>query len=259
MFSLCTAENMTPSRDEFGATPQGAAQFATTRWSVVLTAGHKSSPQARESLETLCQTYWYPLYAHIRRQGHSPHDAQDLTQEFFARFLEKDFLGDVHRERGRFRSFLLAALKHFLANEWDRVRARKRGGGRKLVSLDAQDAENRYAFEPRDDLSPDRIYERRWAMLLLERVLGRLRQESAAAGKTSQFELLKGTLSAGRGALPHAEVAARLKTTEEAVRVAVHRLRKRYRELLCAEVAQTVGRPEEIDDEIRHLFTVLSG
>jgi RNA polymerase sigma factor (sigma-70 family) len=250
---------MPSSFDNAEPTPPTAAQFLTTRWSVVLTAGHKSSPQAQEALGTLCQTYWYPLYAYIRRQGHSPYDAQDLTQEFFARFLEKDFLSDVHRERGRFRSFLLAALKHFLANEWDRARAQKRGGGRRFISLDEHDAESRYALEPRDELSADSLYERRWAMMLLERVLGQLREEFVTAGKIAQFDLLKGVLSAGRGAVPYAEVAARLKTTEAAVKVSVHRLRKRYRELLGAEIAQTVAGPDEVEDEVRYLFAILSG
>ena len=239
-------------------TPAGAGQFATTHWSVVLAAGHKSSPDAQAALSTLCQTYWYPLYAFVRRQGCSPHDAQDLTQEFFARFLEKNYLGDVHRERGRFRSFLLAALKHFLANEWDRARALKRGGGREFVSLDEHAAESRYALEPRDELSADKIYERRWALMVLERVLGRLKQEFADAGKAAQFQLLKNALPGGQGSVPYAEVAARLNTTEEAVKVAVHRLRKRYREMLRAEIAQTVAGPGEIEDEIRHLFSALS-
>jgi RNA polymerase sigma factor (sigma-70 family) len=250
---------MATSQDESKTLPQAAGQFATTHWSVVLAAGHKSSPRAQEALATLCQTYWYPLYAFVRRQGCNPHDAQDLTQEFFARFIEKNFLDDVHRDRGRFRSFLLAALKHFLANEWDRAQAAKRGGGRACISLDDHDAERRYALEPKDEMSADRIYERRWAMTLLECVLAGLKQEFSDAGKAAQFELLKGTLSSGRGAVTYAEIAARLKSSEEAVKVAVHRLRKRYRELLRAEIAQTVASPEEVEDEIRHLFAVLAG
>lgn len=239
--------------------PPNAGRFVTTHWSVVLAAGRKSSPQALEALGRLCQTYWYPVYAYLRREGCSPHDAQDLTQEFFARFIARDYLADVRPERGRFRSFLLAALKHFLANERDRLRARKRGGGRPLLPLDARDAETRFALEPADLASPDRLYERRWALTVLEGVLGRLKQEYAQAGKAHLFEALKGALAAGRGGLPYAEVARRLGSTEEAVKVAVHRLRKRYRELLRAEIAQTVAGPKEVEDEIRHLLAVLSG
>lgn len=250
---------MSQVRQPATATPEGAGRFATTHWSVVLAAGRKSSPQAQEALGRLCQTYWYPLYAYLRREGCSPHDAQDLTQEFFARFIAKDYLADVHRERGRFRSFLLAALRHFLANERDRVRARKRGGGCQVVSLDAEEAEARFALEPADEASPDRLYERRWALTVLEGVLARLKQEYAQAGKADLFERLKGALAAGRGGVPYAEVARQLRMTEEAVKVAVHRLRKRYRELLRAEIAHTVASPEEIEDEIRHLFAVLSG
>ena len=250
---------MAAGSKEYETTPLGGAQFLTTRWSVVLAAGHQSLPEADEAMATLCQTYWYPLYAYVRRQGHSPHDAQDLTQEFFARFLEKGFIDEVRRERGRFRSFLLAALKHFLANEWDRARALKRGGGRELISLDEQEAECRYALEPKDELSPDRIYERRWAMLLLERVLDRLKRESGEAGKARQFDLLKESLSGGKESLPYADIARQLKTTEDAVKVAVHRLRRRYRELLRAEIAETVATADEVEDEVRYLFSVLSG
>jgi RNA polymerase sigma-70 factor (ECF subfamily) len=248
---------MSPSRHEQETTPAGVARFATTHWSVVLAAGRKSSPRAQEALAALCQTYWYPLYACVRRQGHPPHAAQDLTQEFFARLLEKNFLGDVRRARGRFRSFLLAALKHFLANEWDRERALKRGGGREFISLEAE-AEARYALEPVDLDSPDRLYERRWALTLLERVLAALKREWTIAGRAAHFDALKDTLAGGRGSVPYAQLAERLGMSEEAVKVAAHRLRKRYRELLRSEIAQTVARPEEVEDEIRHLFTVLS-
>lgn len=251
--------SMAASQDQSGTAAPRAGQFLTTHWSVVLAAADTSSPQAPQALATLCQAYWYPLYAFVRRQGHSPHDAQDLTQAFFARLLEKGYLKDVDRQRGRFRSFLLASLKHFLANQWDRARALKRGGGQQVISLDERDAESRYALEPKDEQSADRLYERRWALLLLERVLGRLKQEFVSAGKAGLFEALKGVLSAGSGALPYAEVAARLGTSEAAVKVAVHRLRRRYRELLRAEIAQTVASPAEVEDEIRYLFAVLSG
>lgn len=249
---------MATSGEGFETTPAGAGQFASTHWSVVLAAGRESSQGAREALTRLCQAYWYPLYAYIRRQGRGPHDAEDLTQEFFARFLEKKFLADVHRERGRFRSFLLAALKHFLANEGDRARAHKRGGRCKFISLDERAAERRYALEPREDLSADKIYERRWALTLLDQVLSRLKGEFADAGKAEQFERLKIFLSVGRSAAPYSAVAAQLRTTEEAVKVAVHRLRKRYRELLREEIAQTVAGRDEIEEEIRHIIAVLS-
>jgi len=234
--------------------------FATTHWSVVTMAmaGQQNPPAARQALETLCRTYWYPLYAFVRRQGYGPEDAQDLTQAFFARFVGKDFLSDVRRERGKFRSFLLASLKHFLANEWDRTRAQKRGGGRVFVHLDDATAEERYRLEPRDDMSPEKIYERRWALTLLDRVLSRLRDELVEAGKAEQYEALKPFLLAGQGAIPYAEVAARIPSTPEAVKVAVHRLRKRYRELLRAEIAQTVSSPGEVEEEIRYLLRVLT-
>ena len=225
---------------------------------MIIAAGQDASPLAHEALETLCRTYWYPLYAFIRREGHSPHDAQDLTQAFFARFLEKNFLGDVHRERGKFRSFLLASLKHFLANEWNRARAQKRGGGQTIIPLDQETTEGRYHLEPRDELTAEKIYERRWALTLLDRVLGRLRDEFVAGGKTAQFEELKIFLSAGKGSIPYATVAAKLGSTPEAIKVAVHRLRRRYRELLRAEIANTVATPAEVDEEIRYLFRALS-
>jgi RNA polymerase sigma-70 factor (ECF subfamily) len=216
------------------------------------------SPSARQALETLCRNYWYPLYAYVRRQGHGPHDAQDLTQAFFARLLEKNYLADVQREKGRFRSFLLASLKHFLANEWDRERALKRGGGQRLIALDDDSAESRYKLEPKDDLSADKIYERRWALTLLDQVLSRLRSEFEADGKLQEFEVLKQYLSAGRTSVSYALAAERLGTTEGAVKVAVHRLRKRYRELLRAEIGQTVATASEIEAEIRYLFAALS-
>ena len=217
------------------------------------------SPQAHEALETLCRNYWYPLYAFVRRQGHSPHDAQDLTQAFFARLLEKNYLADVQREKGRFRSFLLASLKHFLANEWDRERALKRGGGRKLIALDEDSAESRYKLEPKDDLSADKIYERRWALTLLDQVLSKLRREFEIDGKLDHFEILKPYLSAGRTSVSYAQAADKLGMNEGAIKVAVHRLRKRYRELLRAEIAQTVATASEVDAEIRYLFAALSG
>jgi RNA polymerase sigma-70 factor (ECF subfamily) len=214
------------------------------------------SGQARKALAHLCETYWYPLYAFVRREGHAPDDAQDLTQEFFARLLEKNWLEAVDREKGKFRSFLLAAVRHFLANEWDRAHRLKRGGGVNIVSLDAQTAEDRYALEPADSMTADRIFERRWALTLLEQVLAGVRREFVAAGRETLFEELKVALTGGK--VPYAEVAARLNLSEGAVRVAVHRLRVRYRELLRAEIAETVSAEEEIDAEVQHLFAALA-
>jgi RNA polymerase sigma factor (sigma-70 family) len=233
-----------------------ARQFVTTRWTIVLTAGRTDTTQAQAALEKLCQTYWYPLYAYVRRHGHSPEDAQDLTQEFFAKLIAKNYLRDVDRSKGKFRSFLLVSLKHFLANEWDRSRAQKRGGGQTIVSLDA---ETRYRLEPADVVSADKIFERRWALTLLDEALKRLRDEYAADGKAKLFEQLKETLTGERSTIPYAKLADRLGTTEGAVKMAVHRLRQRYREILRAEIAETVSGPEEVDEELRHLHAALSG
>ncbi len=229
--------------------------FRTTHWSVVVCARDDRSG-ARMALEKLCRIYWPPLYGFVRRSGMSQHDAQDLTQEFFARLLEKRWLGGVNRERGRFRSWLLAAMKHFLANEWKRGQRLKRGGGAAaFCSLDEFDAEARLLHEPITD-SPEKIYERRWAMTLLDQVLARLRTEMAAAGKLGHFETLKFCLTGEKNA--YADVGARLGLSEGAVKVAVHRLRERYRALLRAEIAETVATEEEIDDELRSLFAALA-
>jgi RNA polymerase sigma-70 factor (ECF subfamily) len=226
---------------------------------VLRAAKPDSSPQAREALASLCEAYWYPLYAYVRRLGHSPHDAQDLTQEFFGRLLQKHYLAGIHREGGRFRSFLLAALKGFLANEWDRAHAQKRGGGLSWVSIDAAAAETRFAREPADELTPERIFERQWAQALLSQVLTRLRAEYVAAGKQKLFEQISASLSQPRGAVPYAEIAGGLGMTEAAVKMAVQRLRGRYRELLRAEIAETVADAGEIEAEIRHLFATFAG
>ena len=235
--------------------PPKAAVFATTRWSVVL-AAHGDGSGARGALSDLCARYWYPLYAFVRRQGHSPHDAQDLTQEFFARLIQKDWLADVARERGRFRSWLLASMRHFLANEWNRARTQKRGGGAAVVSLDETDAEGRYLHEPAEVVDATQLFERRWALTLLDDVLARLQAEMQVAGKAVHFAAMKTALAGGPVAF--AEVAAQLGMSEGAVRVAVHRLRGRYRELLRAAVADTVESPSEIEAELEHLFTALS-
>jgi RNA polymerase sigma-70 factor (ECF subfamily) len=236
-----------------------AAVFATTRWTQVLAAGAGENTQARLALEHLCQTYWYPLYAYVRRRGHSPHDAQDLTQAFFARLLERKWVGDADRERGRFRTFLLTAMSRFLANEWDRVRAQKRGGLAPHVPVQLDTAETRYGHEPADNRTPEQYFDRRWALTLLDTVLQRLRAEYDREGKAELFTALSGTLVGGREAQPYAALAAQLAMNEGAVKVAVHRLRKRYRQLLRAEIAQTTANPVDVDDELRHLFAVLAG
>lgn len=246
----------TPARE---STASPAADFAHTHWSVVLTAGRSDTTQAHVALEKLCRTYWPPIYAFIRRQGNNPHDAQDLTQEFFARLLEKKSLADVDRAKGRFRSFLLASLKHFLANERDKARAQKRGGGQTLIPIDVQSAETSVGIEPADHVTADKIFERRWALTLLDHVLLRLRDEYASDGKEKLFEQLKVTLTETSRSVPYAEMAARLEMTEGAVKVSVHRLRQRYREVLRAEIAHTVAGSGEVEDEIRNLFAALAG
>ena len=235
-------------------TRAGQRSFAATRWTVVAAAGRNESLQADQALEQLCQIYWYPLYAYVRRCGYESHEAEDLTQEFFARLLAKNYLADADREKGRFRSFLLVSLKHFLANEWDRKNAQKRGGRHPHISLDAHAAETRYRTEPVHELSADKVLDREWAVTLLEQVLRRLDAEYASAGKAGQFNQFKPYLTAGRDSIPYAVVAAKLGTTEGAVKVTVHRMRRRYRKLLREEIAHTVASPAEIDAEIRHLF-----
>jgi RNA polymerase sigma factor (sigma-70 family) len=234
----------------------GGAWFTTTHWSLVLAAGVEDS-RGREALARLCQVYWYPLYAFVRRQGHGAQDAQDLTQEFFLRLLEKDYLGDVDRSKGKFRWFLLAALKHFLSKEWARNKAIKRGGGRAFLPLNAVSAEDRYCREPEDDATPEKLFERRWALTLLDQVLTRLSDEYEAMGRRTTFEHLQGCITGDNQLLPYAELAPKLDMTEGAVKVAVHRLRQRYRAVLRDEIAQTVADPAEIDDEIRDLFAAL--
>lgn len=236
-------------------TPQTAdAGFVTTRWTHVLAAGRKSSPQADVALEELCRIYWYPLYAYVRRHGRSKEDAEDLTQAFFERFLQKNYLEGLSAERGRFRAFLLASLKHFLANEWDRAGRQKRGAHAAHLSLDWRDADTRYQLDLRDDLSPDKLYDRAWAVALLERVVGRLRDECAADGKAELFTQLKPLLMADKTTISYPQASAALGITEEAARVAVHRLRRRYRELLREEVAQTLAEPAQVEEEMRALF-----
>jgi len=231
--------------------------FTTTHWSVVLAAGQRASPDSRRALAMLCERYWFPLYAYVRRSGCSSHDAEELTQEFLTQLIDKGYLRDVDRQRGKFRSFLLAALKHFLSKQRDRARAKKRGGGRVPVSLDFRDAENRYKLEPADELTPERLYERRWALTLLDEVLLRLQREFADAGKLAVFESLKGSLTGSQDSPTYRQIAEDLAMTEGAVKVAVHRLRRRYRELLKEEIAQTVEDPDDIDEELKELFSAV--
>jgi RNA polymerase sigma-70 factor (ECF subfamily) len=231
--------------------------FATTHWSLVLAAGKGASADAQAALAALCQTYWYPLYAYVRRQGHQPDDAQDLTQEFFARLLEKHYLQSADPGRGRFRSFLLTAFQRFLSKERDRERAKRRGGGTKPLPLDFEAGERRYSLEPAHEATAERIYEQRWALTLLDRVFARLRDESDRAGKQKQFDRLKVYLTGEAGAPAYRDIAAELAMTEGAVKVAVHRLRRRYRDLVREEISQTVAGPEDVDEELRHLFAAL--
>jgi RNA polymerase sigma-70 factor (ECF subfamily) len=240
-------------------TPRPGQWFATTHWTTVLTARDEQSPQAAEALEKLCRRYWPPVYAFIRRRGHGPDDAQDLTQEFFARLLEKHYLDAADASKGKFRTLLLTAVSRFLANERERALAQKRGGGAAHVSLEAEDAKDGCHVEPADPATPETIFERRWAETVLETVLARLRQEFEDAGQRERFDVLKPFLAAEKQAPSGAAVAAWLGLSESAVYSAVHRLRQRYGELLREEIAHTVASPEEIDDELRYLVRVLSG
>jgi RNA polymerase sigma factor (sigma-70 family) len=248
-----TSESSTP------ATSAPGDIFVTTRWTVVLAAGRKADPQSDRALEELCRTYWFPLYAYVRRRGQSKEDAEDLTQAFFARFLEKNNLAGLSAERGRFRAFLLAALKHFLANEWDKSRRQKRGGGVTLLSLDWQTADTQFQIAATAEPSPDKAFDREWAVALLAKVIERLRAECEVDGRGKQFAELKIFLTVGKGELSHAAAAKALGMDEGAVRVAVHRLRKRYRQLLRDEIAQTLADSADVDEEMRALFAAFSG
>jgi DNA-directed RNA polymerase specialized sigma24 family protein len=234
-----------------------AARFPTTHWSRIVATGDPDAPLAREALAELCQAYWFPLYAYIRRRGHDPDRAMDLTQDLFVRLLEKGVLAEADRARGRFRAFLRAVCADFLANSRDRENALKRGGGRPDLPIDSGDAEGRYAVEPAHELTPERIFDRTWALVLLGRVLERIREEYRLAGQSLIFEVLSPVLTDGSRAVAYATLAAQLSMTEGAVRVAVHRLRRRYGERLREEIAVTVDEPAEVDDEIRDLFAAL--
>jgi len=234
------------------------AWFVTTHWSVVLNARQKDSLNSEMALDALCRAYWYPLYAFVRRQGHSPADAQDLTQEFFARLLAKEWLSSADREKGRFRTFLMVALKRYLANEWDRAHREKRGGHAPHCPLDTELAEARFESEPAPGLTADRLYERRWALTLLESTMNRLREEFGQANKTAEFERLKVFLTADKSAIAYADVARDLGTSEGTARVAVYRMRRRFREVFREEVAHTVATAEDVDEELRYLMSALA-
>src|SRR6185369_3101480 len=249
---------MGASSQHSDSAPAGAADFRTTHWSVVLAATARDSPAGSQALAKLCSIYWYPLYAYVRRRGHDVHEAEDLTQQFFARLLQRSFLQSVSSEKGRFRSFLLASLKNFLANEWDRTQTQKRGGGRAPIPLDLGNAEYRYQVEPIDTATPEVLYERRWALTLMEQVMTRLRQEYVRNEKADLFDELKVFLSGEGKSMTYAELAAKHGVSESAVKMAVLRLRQRYGELLRLEIAQTVSSPEEVEAEIRHLIAVVS-
>jgi RNA polymerase sigma factor (sigma-70 family) len=252
------------ARQARGYTPVVTAEgrrghFATTRWSLVLAAGAgDSSPGAHEALATLCETYWYPLYGFLRSRGYNAENAQDLTQAFFARLLEKHAVRHADPARGRFRSFLLASLRNFVANERSRDIAGKRGGGIPILSLEIESAEGRFQMELPSDETPERVFDRRWALTLLDRVMSRLQTEAAPRGdKSSPFEGLKAYLTGDEPQLSYAQTAAALNMSEGAVKVAVHRLRRRFRDLVRDEIAHTVSSPEDVDDELRHLWSAV--
>src|SRR5262245_14079571 len=249
---------MSTSSQSTDSTLAGSADFRTTHWSVVLTAGHQNSPASSQALAKLCSTYWYPLYAYVRRRGHDAHQAEDLTQEFFARLLQRNFLQNVSPDKGRFRSFLLASLKNFLANEWDRTQTQKRGSGVAPIPLDQLSAESRYQLEPIDGATPEVLYERRWALTLIEQVMTRLRQEYVRSEQADLFDELKFLLLVEGKSMKYAEWAAKHDVRESAVKMAILRLRQRYFQLLRLEIAHTVSTPEEVEEEIQHLITVVA-
>lgn len=236
--------------------PERSDWFATTRWSMVLAAGRSESSESRAALASLCEVYWYPLYAFVRRQGHAPHDAEDLTQGFFAALLEREALGELQPEKGKFRAFLLACLKNFLSNQRDRQRTQKRGGGKSVTSLDAETAERRWQLEPADELTADDIFLRGWAMTLLNQTLAELRGEFEASGRGELFDYLKVYLT-GEATTTQSEVAEKFGMTHDAVKASVYRLRDRFRRKLREAIADTVDNPDEVDDEMRELFAAL--
>jgi DNA-directed RNA polymerase specialized sigma24 family protein len=248
---------MQPQKPETVGANQGT-WFTTTHWSLILNAQDDASPQAASALEKLCRTYWYPLYIYARRQGEDEESAKDLTQGFFARLLEKRYLAQVHQDKGRFRCFMLAAFKHFVADERDRARAQKRGGGQRLVSLDDSATEERYRQEPADGMDAEKLFERRWALTLLEQARARLKREYEESGKAQLYERLRAVELKDKEAPSYAEIGAEAGLSESAVKSVVFRMRQRWRELVREEVANTVAKPEEIDEEIRYLISVIS-
>jgi RNA polymerase sigma factor (sigma-70 family) len=251
---FCDDPGVVPPEHTEPSRGQPAGVFATTHWSVVVRAGDSRSPEAASAMERLCQTYWYPLYVFVRRKGHGHEDASDLTQEFFARFIEKRYLHSVDAKLGKFRTFLLTSMTHFLANEWDKMQAQRRGGGCQVLSLDAATADERYRLEPVDHKTPERIFERRWAQTVMSVVLDRL----AAETEEKRFEVLKGFLLEDKGVVSYEAVSSQLSISVAAVTSAIHRMRGRFRALLFEEVANTVDKPEEVEPELRHLLAALS-
>ena len=251
-------QDMTAAGQEQAAMSARLGAFVTTHWSVVLAALHNDDKMTEAALGRLCETYWYPLYAYVRRRGYSVEDAQDLTQDFFARLLRRHWLADADHSKGRFRTFLLTAMERFLANEWDKARALKRGGGRPSLPLQLDTAETRYGIEPADMHTPEQAFEYRWALTLLDEVVRQLGAEFQRRGQAELFNALKPCLVGEGSAQPYAQLAITLGMEEGAVKVAVHRLRQRYRELLRAEIANTVAAPSEVEAEMRHLFQVLA-
>ena len=254
---------MPPPPDAPDPSPAGGRHFATTRWTLVTAAGRRDTPEARRALGDLCHLYWYPVYAFVRRRGYDADEALDLAQGFFTRLIDKNDIAAADRTRGRFRAWLLTAVKHYLANEWDKATAEKRGGGRAVFSfdIDSDDAESRYRREPSHQVTPERVFDRRWALTLLEQTLAALEDESRREGKLDLFTALRPSLTAdGRDSrVPsYRDQAETLGTTEGALKVAAHRLRRRYRELLRGLIAETVEREEDVDEEIRDLFAALS-
>lgn len=244
--------------NQSAAAGSGPGVFATTLWPLVFQAGAEKTTQAAAALEQLCGTYWYPLYAYVRRQGHSPENAQDLTQEFFAQMLDGKSIRFADQRRGRFRTFLLTALKNFLINEWKKANREKRGGGRQIVSLDAQQTESRFLSEATDGRTPDKAFDRRWAMILLERVLDRIEQEYSALGRGDAFAELKSSLTGEQNDSSYGEIGRRLGMSEANVKITVHRLRQRYREVLKEGIRETVDSSEAVDEEMRDLMAALS-
>jgi DNA-directed RNA polymerase specialized sigma24 family protein len=252
----CT--DMSVSEKHVNARASGR-EFSSTHWSVVLRASDSRSPEFLESLEELCRAYWYPLYAFVRRSGYAPEESRDLTQEFFARLLEKKWLTAADPARGRFRTFLLAALKHFLTNEWHRSNSLKRGGGREVLALDTLEAEDEFALESSDGAAPDKLFDRNWAVTLIGRAQDRLRDEMKAAGEGERFEALEPTLAGERIADGYQALATRFGVSETGIKSMVSRLRGRFRALLCEEIAQTLSVADDVETELRHLLSALSG